>query len=52
MGKRNTWRSTTGTKDYTIDMVSSAATFVGDGADAVELTGNDKSADVDSSSSK
>ena len=29
-------------KDYTIDMVSSAATFVGDGADAVELTGNDK----------
>lgn len=23
-------------------MVSSAATFVGDGADAVELTGNDK----------
>ena len=38
----NTWESTTGTKDYTIDMVSSAATFVGDGADAVELTGNDK----------
>lgn len=36
------WEPATGTKDYTIDMTGSAVTFVGDEADATELTGNDK----------
>ena len=36
------WEPATGTKDYTIDMSSSAVTFAGDESDAKELIGNDK----------
>ena len=38
----NEWEAAAETKDYTIDMTGSAVTFVGDEADAKELTGNDK----------